>query len=329
MEFQTVEWMGDCIKIIDQRRLPDEEVYLELRTPEDVYRAIKDMAIRGAPAIGVVAGYGVALASKRGEKEVREAISLLKRSRPTAYNLFYALDRMEKALNQKGISSLIDEAIAIHNEDREKCQKMGEYGAQLLPDNATCMTICNAGALATGGIGTALAVFYMAKEMGKKIRVFVPETRPFLQGSRLTAWELMKNGIETILIADNARAIVLEREGVDAVFVGADRIAGNGDTANKIGTLSLAIASNFFGVPFYVVAPITTFDPAIASGNGIPIEERASEEVTHIGGKRIAPVNIKVKNPVFDVTPAHLISGIITEKGILHPPYTVSIRKIL
>ena len=329
MEFHTVKWMGDYIEIIDQRRLPHEEVYLKLKTPEDVYRAIKDMAIRGAPAIGVVAAYGVALAARDGEERVKEAIELLKKSRPTAYNLFYALERMERALNENGLSSLVNEAIAIHREDEGKCERLGAYGAEILPDNATCMTICNAGALATGGIGTALAVFYKAKEMGKRIKVFVPETRPFLQGARLTAWELMKNGIDTVLISDSARAIVLQREGVDAVFVGADRRAMNGDTANKIGTLSLAIASRFFGVPFYVVAPVTTFDPGIENGSQIPIEERSPEEVKEVMGVKIAPENVKVKNPVFDVTPSHLINGIITEKGILHPPYRVSIKRIL
>jgi len=332
VKFKTIEWLGDRVRIIDQRGLPLKENYLDLRTPEEVYDAIKNMAIRGAPAIGVIAGYGVALAALRdGSKEqILNKIELLSKSRPTAYNLLYALERMKKIVESGAeTDKIIREAIKIHNEDIEICNKMGEYGSKLLPEKAICMTICNAGALATGGIGTALGVFYKAKEMGKVIKVFVPETRPFLQGARLTAWELMKNGIEAVLIADGAKAFILQREKVDAIFVGADRIALNGDTANKIGTFGLAINAEKIGVPFYVVAPSTTFDRTIKTGEDIPIEERNPDEITHLNEIRIAPEGIKVKNPVFDVTPHSLINGIITEKGILLSPFIESIKKVL
>jgi len=332
VKFKTIEWLGDRVRIIDQRRLPLEERYLDLRTPEEVYDAIKNMSIRGAPAIGVIAGYGVTLAALRdGNKDrILDKIELLSKSRPTAYNLFYALDRMKKIVESgANTNQIVREAIKIHNEDIEICNKMGENGAELLPEKAICMTICNAGALATGGIGTALGVFYKAKEMGKKIKVFVPETRPFLQGARLTAWELLKNGVEAVLIADGAKAFILQREKIDAIFVGADRIALNGDTANKIGTFGLAINAEKLGVPFYVVAPSTTFDRSIKTGNEIPIEERKPDEITHINDIRIAPEGIKVKNPVFDVTPHSLVNGIITEKGVLLPPFIESIKRVL
>lgn len=331
MEFKTISWENGFVKIIDQRELPLKEVYLKLKTAEDVYKAIKDMAIRGAPAIGILASYGVALSAMNENKEKTiQDIKLLRSSRPTAYNLFYAMDRMEKLVKEKFDKELIlKEALSIHEEDKSICDKLGKFGAEILKDNSKCFTICNAGALATGGIGTALAVFYKAKEMGKKIKVFVPETRPFLQGARLTAWELSKNGIDLTLIADNAIAITFDKENIDAVFVGADRIAMNGDFANKIGTLGLAIISKYFNVPFYTVAPTTTFDKNMKDGSSIPIEERDDKEITEIKGIRIAPYNIKVKNPVFDVTPNDLLSGIICEKGIIRKPFDKNIRKLI
>ncbi len=331
MEFKTISWENGKVRIIDQRELPLKEVYIELKTVEDVYNAIKSMAIRGAPAIGILAAYGVALSALKGDKEKTiEDIKLLRSSRPTAYNLFYALERMEKIVRENFDKELIlNEAIKIHDEDRNICDKLGVFGAELIKDGAKCFTICNAGALATGGIGTALAVFYKAKEMGKKIKVFAPETRPFLQGARLTAWELKKNGVDVTLIADNAIAITFEREKIDAVFVGADRITMNGDFANKIGTFGLAIISKYFNVPFYTVAPTTTFDKNMKDGNSIPIEERDEKEITEIKGIRIAPLNVKVKNPVFDVTPNELLTGIVCEKGIITKPFSENIKKIL
>lgn len=331
MEFKTISWEDGKVRIIDQRELPLKEVYLDLRTPEEVYNAIKLMAIRGAPAIGILAAYGVVLSALKGNKEMTlEDIKLLRSSRPTAYNLFYALDRMEKIVKEKFDKDLIlEEALKIHEEDKIICEELGRLGAELLKDNSKCFTICNAGALATGGIGTALAVFYKAKEMGKRIKVFAPETRPFLQGSRLTAWELCKNGIDVTLISDSAIAITFEREKIDGVFVGADRITMNGDFANKIGTFGLAIISKYFNVPFYTVAPTTTFDKNIIDKKEIPIEERDEKEITEIKGIRIAPYNIKVKNPVFDVTPNELLTGIICEKGIIKKPFRENIRKLI
>jgi len=330
MEFKTIDWKGDKVRIIDQRELPLKEIYLDLKTPEDVYYAIKSMAIRGAPAIGILAAYGVALSSMKGDKEKTiKDIKMLRSSRPTAYNLFYALERMEKVVKENfDKEKIIEEAIKIHEEDRRICDELGKLGAELLPDEAKCFTICNAGALATGGIGTALAVFYKAKELGKRIKVFAPETRPFLQGARLTAWELNKNGIDVTLIADNAMGFIFENEKIDAVFVGADRITMNGDFANKIGTLNLAIISNYFKVPFYTVAPTTTIDRNMKDGKSIPIEERDEKEITEIKGIRIAPYNINVRNPVFDVTPNELLTGIICEKGIIKKPFNENIKKI-
>ncbi len=331
MEFKTISWEKDKVRIIDQRELPLKEVYIDLKTAEDVFYAIKSMTIRGAPAIGILAAYGVALSAMSNDKEkTLKDIELLRSSRPTAYNLFYALDRMKKVvLENFDREKILDEALKIHEEDRLICEKLGTIGAELLKDDSRCFTICNAGALATGGIGTALAVFYKAKEMGKKIKVYAPETRPFLQGARLTAWELSKNKIDVTLIADSATALIFESEKIDAVFVGADRIAMNGDFANKIGTFGLAIVANYFNVPFYTVAPTTTFDKNIICGKEIPIEERDEKEITEIKGIRLAPYNIKVKNPVFDVTPNALLTGIICEKGIIEKPFTENIRKII
>ncbi|RKZ21777.1 S-methyl-5-thioribose-1-phosphate isomerase [bacterium] len=327
MKFKTVEWMDGKIRILDQTLLPLEEKYLELETPGEVGRAIKEMKVRGAPLIGIVAAYGVALAWVK-KLDVERAIEELRKTRPTAYNLFYALDRMKKAYREG--KDLVEEALSIHKEDEEICRKIGEYGFSLLSgDEITGMTICNAGALATGGMGTALAPFYVAKEKGKKVRVFVPETRPFLQGARLTAWELSRNGIEVYLVSDGAKAHILRTEKVDIVITGADRIAMNGDAANKIGTLGLAVCANEFGVPFYIAAPHTTFDPGIKSGDEIPIEERSPDEVFYCGGTRIAPEGIGARNPVFDVTPEKYIHGFITDAGIIKKPYDKNIPSLI
>lgn len=321
---KTIEWLGDRARLIDQRRLPEEEIYVDIDSVDEMYKAIKEMLIRGAPAIGVAAGYGIALAALENcDKDyIKGKIEFIEQARPTAYNLFYVTKRMRKLLKVKDINSsmFVEKAITIHKEDIELTEKLGMYGAELLPQKARCMTICNAGVLATGGIGTALSIFYKAKEEGKEIVVFVPETRPFLQGARLTCWELQKNGIEPILIVDSAISHILKTEKIDSIFTGADRIARNGDTANKIGTYGLALSAREHQVPFFVVAPSTTFDPAIEIGDEIPIEERKAEEVTGFRGTRTAPENIMVRNPAFDVTPHNLISGIITEKGIVYPP---------
>ncbi len=324
MEFKTIEWLGDAVKIIDQTALPFKEEYLILQDYREVASAIKNMKIRGAPAIGVVAGYGVALAAMKShtKEEIEKAIKVIGETRPTAYNLFYALERMGKILKNNGsVEDFVKEAIAIHEEDREITEKIGENGAKLLKADGRYMTICNAGALATGGIGTALAVFYKGKEQGKRITVYVPETRPYLQGARLTVWELMKNGIKAVLIADGAKAFTLKTKGIDLIITGADRIAKNGDSANKIGTYGLAIAAKFLNIPFYIAAPTTTFDPNIKTGKEIPVEERSPDEVRNCRDKKIAPPNVEVYNPAFDITPAELITGIITEKAITSPPH--------
>lgn len=322
---ETIKWHGEYASLIDQRKLPQEEVYVEIRSAEDMYKAIKNMTIRGAPAIGVAAAYGIAIAAinSKDKDTLDKKINLINSARPTAQNLFYAVKRMKKLLKDKDAdaSAFIEEAVKIHEEDKKLSELLGKNGSKLIKNNSSYMTICNAGALATGGIGTALAVFYKAKEAGKKINVFVPETRPFLQGARLTAWELKKNGIKPVLIVDSAVSHILKTENIKGVFTGADRIAKNGDTANKIGTYSLSLAAKENGVPFYVVAPSTTFDLNLKNGKKIPIEERAKEEVTEFMGIRTAPVNIDAKNPAFDVTPHKFISGIVTEKGVLYPPF--------
>jgi methylthioribose-1-phosphate isomerase len=322
---ETIKWCGDYAKLIDQRKLPLEEIYVEVKTAEDMYKAIKNMTIRGAPAIGVAAAYGIALAAinSKDKESLEEKINLIESARPTAQNLFYAVSRMRKLTRHEKIdaSVFIKEAVKIHEEDKRLSELLGETGSKLIKDDSSYMTICNAGALATGGIGTALAVFYKAKEEGKKISVFVPETRPFLQGARLTAWELKKNGIKAILIVDSAISHILKTEKIEGIFTGADRIAKNGDTANKIGTYSLSISAKENGVSFYVVATSTTFDLNIKDGEEIPIEERSGKEVTEFMGLSTAPINIDVKNPAFDVTPHKLIDGIVTEKGIIYPPF--------
>lgn len=312
------EWKSDHLLLLDQRHLPGQEVWLQLETVEQVAEAIVDMAVRGAPAIGMAAAYGLVLAAQRGHDRAA-ADALLRASRPTAVNLFWALDRMARV--SWDAPALLQEAVAIEEEDRAMNQAMGRWGLDCLPESANVMTICNTGGIATSGWGTALGVIRTAYEIGRIRHVYACETRPRMQGLRLTAWELMQEGIPFQMIADSAATSILARGEIDAIFVGADRIAANGDTANKIGTFMLAVAAERFGVPFYVVAPSSTIDPQTLHGRDIPIEERAAEEITEIEGVRIAPEGCPVFNPAFDVTPHEFITGIITERGLHRPPY--------
>ncbi len=329
-----MEWAGDHLRLLDQRRLPLEEVWLELRTWEDVRDAIRDMAVRGAPAIGVAAAYGLALAARSlhdtlpGHARVeRERSSLeparagLAASRPTAVNLFWALDRV-MALPDMGPEAVLSEARAIEREDLEMNLAIGEHGASLVPAGARVLTICNTGSLATAGHGTALGIVRTAYAQGKVAHVTSCETRPRQQGLRLTAWELMREGIPFSSIADSAAASLMRSGRVDLVVVGADRIAANGDTANKIGTYALAVAARYHGVPFVVAAPSSTLDPSLATGDGIPIEERDANELTETEGVRVAPIGCPVFNPGFDVTPGELITAIVTEQGVHRPPFS-------
>lgn len=319
----ALKWENDSLYILDQRLLPHIVEYIKCEDHEDVARAIREMAVRGAPAIGIAAAYGVVLGvRKQSLGKLKDITKVLSETRPTAVNLFWALERMKRrALESSSWEELLEEAKAIHEEDIRANETMGKYGAILIPDGARVLTHCNAGALATGGLGTALGVIRMAFYQGKRIKVFVDETRPVLQGARLTTWELMMDGIDVTLITDNMAGYLMSRGEIDLVIVGADRIASNGDVANKIGTYSLAVLARFHGIPFYVAAPISTIDINIASGKNIPIEERNPREVIEIGGVKIAPENVKVYNPAFDITPANLVSAIITEKGIIKPPF--------
>ncbi len=337
------DWSQGHVVIIDQTLLPLEKKFLTIKNAEDMWEAIRFLRIRGAPALGVAAAFGLFL-GVRGDysnsqdllNKVKEVSDYLATSRPTAVNLFWALERMKKiALSQENflpreiLEALWKEASSIHREDEEKCLQMAQYGIELLPENARILTHCNAGALATGGIGSALGVCLYAGSQGKKIEVFADETRPLLQGARLTAWELCEANIPVTLICDNTAGFVMQQKKVDLILVGADRIARNGDTANKIGTYSLAVLAKENNIPFYVVAPSTTFDLSLESGSEIPIEERGQEEVVQFGGQRIAPPGVSVYAPAFDITPARYISGIVTEKGILYPDYIESIASLL
>ncbi len=316
---ETLRWIGDesgHLVLIDQTRLPTELVEIECRTVEAVWEAIKQLRVRGAPAIGISAAYGVVVGLQTG-RPLEEVIAYLASSRPTAVNLFWALERMKNAALQK--RNLLAEARAIHEEDRAMCHAIGRYGADLLKSNSGVLTHCNAGGLATAEYGTALSVFFTAQDQGKRLHVFVDETRPLLQGARLTAWELAQRGIQATLICDNMAAQVMREGKVQAVVVGADRITANGDTANKIGTYSVAVLAHAHLIPFYVAAPTSTFDLSLPSGDLIPIEQRSSTEITHSFGKQTAPEGIDVYNPAFDVTPARLITAIITERGIIEP----------
>ena len=331
MKFKTLEWRGGCLRILDQTKLPLDIEYLECKNLEQAAKAIKDLNVRGAPAIGIAAAFGVVLGMqnrnykswKEYEDRLNEVVSVLGSTRPTAVNLFWALDRMRKKVQDHKEKSfeelnqlLLKEAILTHEEDKIMCLRIGEHGASLLEDGYTVLTHCNAGALATGGIGTALGIIYTARDQGKRIKVFADETRPVLQGARLTVWELQQEGVDVTLICDNTAAFLMKTKKIDCVIVGADRVAKNGDVANKIGTYNVAVLAKAHHIPFYVAAPSSSFDSAIESGEKIKIEERSKDEVTSWFGKRIAPVNTSVWSPAFDVTSAELITAYITEEGI-------------
>jgi methylthioribose-1-phosphate isomerase len=339
----TVRWEDESVVMIDQRLLPAEEVYLRCLSAGEVALAIRDMAIRGAPAIGVAAALGLALAVRKASAE-GDALAAefdrtcdeLAATRPTAVNLFWAIARMRRRFARESSAGggrvrdgLLEEALAIGEEDLAACRSMGDLGAELIPAGARLLTHCNAGALATAGYGTALGVIRSAARQGKVKNVFADETRPYLQGARLTAWELSREGIPTTLIADNMAGHLMSRAEVDAVIVGADRIAANGDVANKIGTYTLAVLARENGLPFYVAAPVSTIDLDTPTGGSIPIEERAADEVTHHAGRRLAPEGIAVRNPAFDVTPHRYVTAIICERGVARPPYGESLRALV
>ncbi|MBI5542407.1 MAG: S-methyl-5-thioribose-1-phosphate isomerase [Deltaproteobacteria bacterium] len=333
-----VYFQDEKLRLIDQRLLPGEERHLAYEDPAEVAKAITDMVVRGAPAIGIAAAFGVALAAREASRlpvplraaHLASAARMLKAARPTAVNLAWAVDRMLRALEPRLEEpdlhrAALLEAEAIFHEDVQACQAIGRHGAALIPDGATVLTHCNAGALATGGYGTALGVIRGAVEAGKKVRVFADETRPYLQGARLTTWELARDGIDVTLLCDNMAGHLMQRGEITCAVVGADRIARNGDTANKIGTYTVALLCREHGLPFYVAAPLSTIDLAMESGDRIPIEERSSDEVTSIGGQRFAPVGVKARHPAFDVTPARLIAGIVTPRGVARPPFEQSL----
>jgi methylthioribose-1-phosphate isomerase len=339
----TIDWQDDVIVMVDQRKLPSQEIYVRCHTAQEVAKAIRTMIIRGAPAIGVAAAMGIALGVKRSKAkgttqlavEFQKICDLMSATRPTAVNLFWAITRMKRAFAegaQAGESPeelaarLEREARMIHDEDVASCRAMGTHGASIVPSNARVLTHCNAGALATAGYGSALGVIRAAVESGKKIAVYADETRPFLQGSRLTAWELVREGIETTVITESMAGPLMRQGEIDLVVVGADRIAANGDVANKIGTYTVAVLAKEHDIPFYVAAPLSTIDLATPDGEHIPIEERDQREITHIGSSRLTPEGARVRNPAFDVTPHRYITGIITERGIFHPPYTETLR---
>lgn len=341
LNFKTISWENGKIKILDQAALPKQVIYQTINTAEEMAQAIKTLKVRGAPLIGAAAAYGVALSAtlqkdvpyNEFKKKIERDIAMIANTRPTAYNLFAALDRMKKILEsendtQSAKIKLVEEAEQIKKEDEQICQKIGEYGEPIIPDNSKVVTHCNAGALATTEIGTALAPIYLAKEKGKRIEVFASETRPLLQGARLTVWELTANKIPVTLICDSAAGVVLRNKSVALCIVGADRIASNGDTANKIGTYSIAVLAKENGIPFYVAAPTTTFDKNIESGADIPIEERSEYEITKLSYGPVAPNGIRCFNPAFDVTPAEYITAFITDKGILKPPFKQSIHRL-
>ncbi|MCR4337010.1 MAG: S-methyl-5-thioribose-1-phosphate isomerase [Candidatus Omnitrophica bacterium] len=338
----TIQWLNGRVKLIDQTQLPNELKYIICRDVEALWQAIRRLSVRGAPALGVAAAFGVLLGIKtfRGnnrrkfEEHIKKVSAYLASSRPTAVNLFYGLEEMKKVVAVHPSASvaqlkkhLHQRAMELYEEDRRVCRRMGDFGAELIRSGDRVMTVCNAGALATVDYGTALGVMYSAKRKGKKFSVYACETRPLLQGARLTAWELLRGGIDTTLICDNMAATLMKQGKVDRIFVGADRIAANGDTANKIGTYNLAVLAKHHKIPFYVVAPLSTVDFKTKSGKQIPIEERHSSEVTHFGQRLTAPLKVKVYNPAFDVTDHQLITGIVTEKGVICPPFEKNIKK--
>jgi len=340
---QSLIWTENRLDLLDQRLLPEEIVYLPLTTPVEVWEAIRHLKVRGAPAIGIAAAYGVVFGSRDAESleqwlsQVNEQADYLATSRPTAVNLFWALDRMKAAaadLAAKGLpleeskQALLNEAIAIHREDEETNRLIGEHALTLFQDGMGVLTHCNAGGLATAKYGTALAPFYLAQERGINIRVFADETRPVLQGARLTAFELHQAGIDVTLICDNMAGMVMSKGWVNAVIVGTDRVAANGDVANKIGTYSVAVLAKAHGIPFYVACPLSTIDLNTPTGAEIPIEERSAEEITEGFGKRTAPQGVKVFNPAFDITPHEYVTAIITEKGIVHAPFEENLHKL-
>ncbi len=340
---QTLEWTDSGVRFIDQTKLPTEETYVTCKTYTQVADVIRNMVVRGAPAIGVAAAMGIALGIKDSKaenggqlkQEFDRVCDAMGKTRPTAVNLFWAIRRMRDKFEMLRVrplaqikQSLIEEAKRMHAEDIASNQAMGRHGATLMPATGGVLTHCNAGALATCGYGTALGVIRAAVEQGKKIHVFADETRPFLQGSRLTAWELMKDGIPTTVISDNMAGAMMKQGKINAIVVGADRIAANGDVANKIGTYSLAVLAKEHNIPFYVAAPLSTVDFETLDGSGIPIEQRDGKEVTHIAGRQMVPDGVEVENPAFDVTPAKYVTAIVTERGIARAPYEDSLRRL-
>lgn len=346
-EIFTLKWEKNTLVLLDQTKIPREVTYVECKTVQDVYDAIQTMIVRGAPAIGVSAAYGMVIAANTCEKEVasdkerfidylKERAEYLKSSRPTAVNLMWAVDRiMDKVEGLKEASveeikaEMEKDAIAIHKEDEEINRTIGLNLLSLLKDGDTVLTHCNAGSLATSAYGTALAVFYMAQEKGMNIKAYADETRPRLQGANLTSFELAEHGVDVTLICDNMAAVVMSQGKINAVIVGCDRVAANGDTANKIGTYSVSILANHFHIPVYIAAPTTTIDMECPDGSGIPIEERSADEILCINGGYIAPKEVKTYNPAFDVTPAEYITAIVTEKGIVYPPFKENLEKIM
>jgi len=343
---KTIEWTNDGVRMLDQRLLPTEEKYLMLRSYEEVADAIRKMVVRGAPAIGVSAAMGVALGASQSvgtsvadlEDDFNYICEVMSQTRPTAVNLFWAIERMRTALNREKVltdnvevlkKKLVSEALAIFQEDIASNRAIGKHGAPLIPDGATVLTHCNAGALATAGdYGTALGVIRGARDAGKRVAVIADETRPFLQGLRLTAWELAQDNIPVTVITDNMAGHVMKGGKVDVVVVGADRIAANGDTANKIGTYMVAVLAKEHDIPFYVAAPISTLDLSLQSGEQIPIEERNSREITHMREQQLGPDGVEVHNPAFDITPNHLIAAIITDRGVARAPFLESLKKL-
>jgi methylthioribose-1-phosphate isomerase len=341
---QTLEWTDRGVRFIDQTKLPTEESYVNCTTYQEVADVIRNMVVRGAPAIGVAAGMGIALGVKNSKAEsvgelkgdFDKICEVIGQTRPTAVNLFWAIRRMQQKFEMLRVrpvvqikQALIEEAQRMHAEDIASNQAMGQHGAALMPASGGVLTHCNAGALATAGYGTALGVIRAAVEGGKKIHVYADETRPFLQGSRLTAWELMKDGIPTTVISDNMSGAMMRQGKIGAVIVGADRIAANGDVANKIGTYTVAVLAKEHNIPFYVAAPISTVDLETPDGSKIPIEQRNPAEVTHIAGKAITPEGVGVENPAFDVTPAKYVTAIVTERGIARAPYEESLGRLV
>lgn len=343
MPKQTIAWKNNSIRIINQKRLPFKLEFIFCRDLKTLWKAIKTLQVRGAPALGIAASLGVVLASKNSKAKTKQgfkndldkAINYIATSRPTAVNLFNSLKRMKNVIDKNEYATkkelkklLFKEAMKIIEEDKLVCRGMAKFGATLIKNNDSLLTICNAGSLATADYGTALGVMYRAKEEKKQIKVFACETRPLLQGARLTTWELLREGIDTTLLCDNMAAALMAEKKIDKIFVGADRIASNGDTANKIGTYNLAVLAQFHKIPFYVVAPFSTFDLTIKDGREIPIETRNADEVKKVLGKAIAPERVKAYNPAFDVTPHKLISAIITEFGIIKAPFKKNIQKL-